>query len=168
MVKVLYLEQKYRSPAFRSRFLTSDWQREYPEAGKWLAYHDETILHMDTTDGVNQLVDLIVEFGAGVVMVDDFTSTCGGEDPDNIRLTMDNYRSVIRDTGAAAVFIQHIMGGSLAGSYLEQEVDTVIKVSRTSNRQRELTFKNDGLYPVMVLSLTFDFRPGIAVPFTLG
>ena len=167
-VKVLYLEQQYRSSAFRSRFLTSDWQREYPEAGKWLAYHDETKLDLDTIEGVHELAGMISEFGAGILIVDDFTSTCGKEDPDNLRLTLDNYRIVIRDTGAAMIFVQSIMGGSSVSNFLKQEVDTIIRVSRSSNRQRELTLMNDRLYPVTLLPLTFDFKPGTAVPYNLA
>ena len=111
---------------------------------------------------------MIVEFEAGIVIVDDFTSTCGDEDPEHIRLTVDNYRRVIRDTGAAAILIQHPMDRDLVSNYLEREVDTTVSVSRTNNRRRKLTFRNDWLCPITMLPLTFDYRPGTAVPYTPG
>ena len=188
--KVGYLELEKQTPITQLRIHREDWKKLYPKAGENLGYFDSGKLYLDTQRDTQILGTMITDMGCNVVVIDSFNVTVANEnDPENMKIALNNYRWLTKTIGVAFVMVVQLRKrghaydhkaskfvepplslDDLRGSKLfEYEIDSAVGITRTgAGATRNFAFLKHSHSPVEYMSktpLSLQYNAATAPPF---
>lgn len=183
--RVGYLETEKRSAVSRNRFRKELWFDRFPQAKDSVFYYDEEMIELDTIIGNTKLMDMIMQKGIDLLIIDSISTIIGDETQlPTMKAVFKNLREITTMLGITIICIQHLkkrdtqfdkasgtfiepplrMDDLRGSKFIQYDADLIVGVVKTKREGvRELAFLKHSHSPI-----SFDEKPPFNFMFNGG